>query len=236
MRDNPGRKENRENCMVDLPATVTSVMPQKKRSDRYSLFCGNRFLIGVSAGTLLRFNLEKGVEITPSLYEQIATEESKNALNDYLLRLLARRDHSKNELKTKALQKGFDPELIRQAIEVLDEKQYINDREFARKFASDKISIQQWGPLKIKAELQKRGIKGKTADFILQNASDDLELIQICVDLAIKRKRHFFREPDDFKCKQKVAAYLYQKGFPFEIINRALPEIIDRLNAEKHHS
>ena len=232
MRDNPAGKENSENCVEDLPATVTSVKAQKKRSDRYSLFCGDRFLVGVSASTLIRFNLEKGVEITPALYEQIATEENKGALNDYLLRLLARRDHSRNELKTKALQKGYNLELIQQAIEVLDEKKYINDQEFARKFTSDKITIQQWGPLKIKAELHKRGIAEKTADFILQDTANDLELIQICVDLAIKRKRHFARESDDFKRKQKVAAYLQQKGFPFEIINRALPEIIDRLNAE----
>lgn len=213
-----------------LPSTVTSIRPQKNRRGRFSLYSEKGFIIGVSTDTLVKYNLGKGVEITPFLFEQISGEEGRQTIKDYCLRLLGRREHAREELKRKAADKGFDPGQVEPVLDELARKKYIDDEKFAEKFVSDKIGIQRWGPVKIRAELKKKRISNPVIDRTISIYTDDLELIQICVDLALKRKRHFSKEPDAFKCKQKIAAYLQRKGFSFETINRALPDIIRSLN------
>jgi len=173
---------------------------------------------------------EKGVKITPFSIEQISSAESRQSIKDYCLRLLGRRDHASEELKRKAIGKGFDPGRVKSVLTELVQKKYIDDKKFAAKFISDKMTFRQWGPVKIRLELKKKRIPSPIIEKLLSEYTDDLELIQICVDLALKRNRHFLKEPDAFKRKQKIAVYLQRKGFSFETINRAMPDIIERLN------
>lgn len=213
-----------------LPARITAIKPQKKLKDRFSLYQDDHFITGVSVDTLMKFDLKKGVEITPLLFDKIRAEEEKSSIKNYLIQLLARRDHSRHELNSKAVQKGYRPEYVTLILNDLEQNGYINNSEFARKFASDKFSLKKWGPVKIRFELIKKGIDKQIIDRVLLKETEDLELNKICVDLILKRKRHFLRENDSYKRKQKIASYLQGRGFSFDTINRVLPDIIDRLN------
>lgn len=213
-----------------FPLTVTAVKPQKKRTGHYSLFHNEVFIIGVSAHILARFNLGKGSEITADIYSEISQAEQSSACRNYMLQLLGRRDYSSFEIRMKAVKKGYSSELADTVIKEFRQKNYLNDEKFARKFANDKMRLNRWGPEKIKAKLSEKGLEYKLIEKVLDRLSNDLELSKICVDLVLKRRRHFIRESDDFKRKQKIAAYLQRKGFPFDSINRALPDIVNRLN------
>ncbi|MEX0771354.1 MAG: regulatory protein RecX [Balneolaceae bacterium] len=217
-------------CEAELPASITSIHPQKKNSNRFSLFHEEHFMLGVSSHTLLKFKLEKGVKLTRSLFSKIVSEEQFLAVKDYLYRLLGRRDHSRNELKTKALRKGYPGEQTELVLEELELKGLIDDLSFAQKYIADKISLQQWGPMKIKVHLHKKGIPDSVIQQALSEQTRGLQLHQICVDLAFKHKLRFLREKDETKRKHKIMKYLQRKGFQYDTINRALPEIFNRLN------
>jgi regulatory protein len=143
---------------------------------------------------------------------------------------LARRDHSRHELDTKAVQKGYDPGFVTSILNELEQNGYINNMDFARKYAADKFSLQKWGPVKIRSELIRKGVDKQVIDQVLLKETEDFELNKICVDLILKRKCHFSRESDSYKRKQKIASYLQRRGFSFDTINRVLPDIINRLN------
>ncbi|MEX1062769.1 MAG: regulatory protein RecX, partial [Balneolaceae bacterium] len=175
---------------ITFPVMITSVERQKKHPDRFSVYHNDQLIIGISVDILIRFDLRKGLEMTSGLYDRISEEEEKNSVKEYFLRLLGRRDHSRGELKRKALNRGCDPEYIERVLQELDQKGTLDDEAFARKFASDKLERQRWGPVKIRAALMEKGISRQTADRILSDLSDDLELKRICVDLALKRTRH----------------------------------------------
>ncbi len=230
-RNTAGQKyEEEPETNPGFPLTVTAVKPQKKRSGRFSLFHNKVFIIGVSAHILARFNLGTGSEITADIYSEISQAEQYTACKNYMFQLLGRRDYSSFEIRMKALKKGYSSELAETVIEKFQQKNYLNDEKFARKFANDKIRLNRWGPVKIKAKLSEKGIDYNLIEKVLDSLSDDLELSKICVDLILKRRRHFIRESDEFKRKQKIAAYLQRKGFSFDSINRALPDIVNRLN------
>lgn len=215
---------------ITLPVTITSIKPQKKRSGRFSLYHDDQFIIGVSTDTLIAFNLNKGVVINCKLFEQLSAEEEVNTVRNYMLKLLGRRSHSGGELKTKALRKGYRQKHIDSVLNELRRKKYLNDEEFARRYVSDKLNIQHWGPVKISSELARKGIDPKTVKKALSEITDGLELKQICVDLALRRKHHFSGESDNFKREQKIAAYLRRRGFTYNTINSAIPDISSRIN------
>jgi len=214
----------------DLPVQITAIEPQKKRVDRYSLFNGSDFIIGVSGQTLLRFNLKKGVEITPFLYKQIKDAEEYHAIKDYFIRLLGRRDHAQMELQKKGRTKGFPDSIMEEVLDELSDKNYLNEEVFASKFISDKLEFSKWGPQKIKSELIKKGVQHLLIEKLLKEHTGDLELSRICVDLVVKRKARYLRENDPIKRRQKIIGWLLQKGFQHNTIQKALTDIEKELN------
>lgn len=221
---------------VDLPVEVTSVQTQKKRADRVSLFHEKQFLIGLSQSVRQAFNIGAGTRLTRPLWEQICRAEERLEIRDHLLRLLGRRSHTRTELFRKGRQKGGDTDLLEEELDRLEEQGYLDNTDFAKQFVHDKLHLRGWGPHKIRGELRRRGVAGAQADEAIREESDALDLTRICVDLALKRRRHFLREEEPFRRRQKIAAWLQRKGYARDNIMAAMPEILERLDESTHHS
>lgn len=221
---------------VDLPVEITSVQTQKKRANRVSLFHEQTFLIGISDSVRQSFGIGTGTRLTHSLWEKICGAEEKHEIRDHLLRLLGRRNHTRAELFRKGRQKGGDPDLLEEELDHLEEKGYLDHADFAKQFVHDKLHLRGWGPHKIRGELRRRGVGKSQADAAIREESDALDLTRICVDLALKRRRHFLREEEPFRRRQKIAAWLQRKGYTRESIMAAMPEILERLDESTHHS
>lgn len=216
---------------IKLPLPVTNITVQKKNTDRYSLFHDDMFLIGISRKTRNDFSIEEGVLLTPSLYRQLNEAENLVAVREACFRYLSRRDHSAFELKQKVAKKGYKTDDLELVIQDLYKTGYLNDEKFASAYTAEKIEINQWGPKKIRNHLFKKGIHRNIIEKVLSEKTDDLQQQQICVDLVMKRKRHFLRENDDFKRKQKIYRYLAGRGFSGSVIKKSLPRITKKLHA-----
>ena len=212
-----------------LPAPITSIKPQKNNKERYSIFIEAGFLIGVSEDTLLEHNLRKGVEVTPFLFSKLQQEEGRNAVKAYCLKMLGRRDYARKELYDKLIKKDHPPEVINTVLDQMETKGYIDDRSFARKFASDKSRLNNWGPAKIKAKLYKKGISKQVAEQSIDQVFAELNLKEIYWDLVQKNRRKFLREDNRLKRKKKVFDYLRRKGYRSGNIFNYLDELMESL-------
>lgn len=215
---------------LKLPIQVTEIRAQKKNSNRFSLFHEKSFLIGVSRLTLADLSLQKGVILTPSLFNQIEQAEDYNAAKEASFRYLGRRDHASFEIKQKLKKKGFSEDVILSVLEELSDKNFLNDQNFSIKFIKEKSELNRWGRKKIESELYKKGIQQKIIRQALNSFFDNLSQDQICLDLVIKRKRHFLREEDPYKRKMKIYNYLAGRGFTSTDIKKAMPKIAAELD------
>jgi len=215
---------------LKLPIQITEIRIQKKNQNRFSLYHGKKFLIGVSSKTLADFSLQKGVILTPSLFTQLEQAEDYNAAKEAAFRYLGRRDHASFEIKLKLKKKGFREDLINSVLDVLLDNNFLNDESFATKFITDKSELNRWGRKKIESELYKKGIHRKTIQKTLNSFFDNLSQDQICLDLVIKRKKHFLREDDPYKRKMKIYNYLAGRGFTSSDIKKAMPKIAVELD------
>lgn len=80
-----------------------------------------------------------------------------NLLHDKAIELLARREHSQQELKQKLLQRGFLLDEIECAINHLAESGLQSDQRFMETYVNKRVAA-GYGPKQIAAELRQRGI------------------------------------------------------------------------------
>lgn len=207
-----------------LPAPVTSIQVQKKNKTRYSLFVDNTFLIGISDATLTAINIRKGMTMTRSLLQSVIDHEERFAAREYMIGLLSRRDHSRKELYTKSIRKGFEASYLNDILDELQQKNYINDQAFAEKFVHDKFEFRDWGPYKLRSELAKKGIYGSDADRAIDKVLKKEDIRESMFDLIMKKKSRYQREDADKRAK-KIFDFLRRKGYDAGIIMNHLDEL-----------
>lgn len=211
----------------NLPGVITSISVQKNNKERYSIFVDEEFLIGISESTLIELELAKGVEMTPLLFKKVQRHEGRFAVKSYLIKLLGRRDHARKELFTKALKKDHTKEVILSVLDELEQKGYIDEESFARKFAADKSSLNKWGPSKIKSNLLKKGIDRHIIDKSIEETFQDFELRETFLNLVLKKKRRFLREKDLIKRKKKIFDHLVRKGYKPHSVFKHIDELME---------
>lgn len=203
---------------------ISKIVPQIKNGNRFSIFVNDEFIIGISMDTLIEFNLSKGMVINEQLLNKITNSEYVSKIREYMIGLLSRRDHARNELRDKAKKKDFPLEIIERILDELTEKKYINNLLFAKKFTRDKFEFNKWGENKIRTELFKKGISENEITIALQeiSTSDALDKIQ---DLVKKNKKKFLRT-DSTKRKKKIFDFLLRKGFDSNTILKQMPTLL----------
>lgn len=141
---------------------------------------------------------------------------------------LARREHSYRELRDKLLRKGFELSLIDLVLAKLQENRSLSDQRFTDCFIQSRINKGQ-GPLRIKQELQSRGIDKNLVDSVLQNY--DNHTWQTLANQV--RHQHFGSQPpQDPQERAKQFRFLQYRGFTSEQIRIAINQESKAINQE----
>ncbi|WP_431064525.1 regulatory protein RecX [Methylotuvimicrobium sp.] len=140
------------------------------------------------------------------------------SIKDVCLRLLARREHSRLELKNKLLSRGFDKDRIDRVLYNLVEQDWLSDSRFAECYARQRIE-KGFGPNRIDYELRQLGIE----NFDLQETVTETAGSWLNVLLEVYRKK--YRQEDAITLSEwsKRSRFLLQRGFSGGMI-AVLPE------------
>jgi regulatory protein len=134
------------------------------------------------------------------------------------MNLLARREHSFQELISKLQQRFSEhPDLLMQELHNLTEEGLQSDLRMVEAFVRSRINKGQ-GPVKISAELRTRGISDTRIDQGILNAEVDwFELIE-----QVAARKFGDSRATDLREKGRRARFLQQRGFSFEQISKVL--------------
>lgn len=214
-----------------LPGKITSIDPQKKRRGRYSIFIDGEFLIGLSETVLTEFKLQTGHHLDRSKYRKIKRSEDQRVGRDFFLKLLGQRDHTRKELLQKAFNKRINRELSEKILDEFEEKGWIDHRAFARNFIQDKFRLNQWGPRKIAAALQQKGVDSSLAEELIQKYFESVELLEVFLNQVDKKSYKFKRETNTLRRRKKVFDYLYRKGYYSQQILKHMDRLMKTLES-----
>jgi len=132
--------------------------------------------------------------------------------------LLARREHSLAELREKLAAREFPPEEIDAALAGLAREGLADEGRFLEAFIASRIRKGQ-GPIRIRAELQDRGIAAPAASEALSGAHDWRALA-----CDVRQRRFGAAAPRDFRERARQARFLEYRGFTAEQVRAALED------------
>ncbi len=145
--------------------------------------------------------------------------ERQRQIEAICLRLLARREHSRRELVDKLALRGFERNEVEAVIDELAEQNWQNDERFAECYARQRIAS-GYGPIRIRYELQQRGIGEADLDAEAEeqggwdNLALNVYLNKYGKDRALTQNEWL-----------KRSRFLQQRGFGGEMIKRLFAEL-----------
>lgn len=133
------------------------------------------------------------------------------------VRLLSRRDHSILELRRKLKLREFPEEEIETALEDLIKRDYLSDERFSESYIHMRKQ-KGFGPLRIAAELNQRGVDERDYLVFLQPDNDSwLESLE-----RTYQSRYRGSSVKDFQDKAKRIRFLQYRGFTLDKIHQVL--------------
>jgi regulatory protein len=133
------------------------------------------------------------------------------------VRLLARRAHSRAELRRKLARRGYDDEDVAGAMRRLGELGYLDDAAFAAGHVRRRSA--SLGPLALSAELAARGVDRRVAGGALATFDHEAQLAaatRLAARLSGRNRPAGYRELLD-----SVGAKLLRRGFPETVAREA---------------
>ena len=134
------------------------------------------------------------------------------------LTLASRRDYTARELSDKLHDRGFDADVIAAALDDLRARGVVDDARVAAAHVRTAAAVKGRGRVRIRRELIARGVAGDVIDAAMSGVAKDDELASI--RKILERKR--WRPGAPLKERQKIFRHLLGRGFPADLISKAL--------------
>ncbi len=133
------------------------------------------------------------------------------------VRLLARREHASQELRLKLRQRGFGEAVIEAALGKLSERGYLSDERFVDVYIRHRCE-QGYGPVRIVADLQARGVD----EQVYRPYLDELDVDWVAMAREHKRRRFGAGRPADRREWGRQGRFLANRGFTAEQVRKVL--------------
>lgn len=178
------------------------------------------------AGELRKYQIAVQQELEEALYLEILSILSKRAVARSM-NLLKSKDYTEAELVCRLRQGYYPPEAVCRAVDYVKQFGYIDDFRYAAnyvEFQAGRKSRRQ-----IEGFLSARGI---ARDLIEQVCGayyadhGDSELQQVVRQME-KKLLHVQGAEPDYTQRQKVMAFFYRKGYPADVVKKALDIVVD---------
>ncbi len=179
----------------------------------------------------LRIALEKWSELGHPLNKSLSDKDQKileqescfTLIRNKMLSLLAKREHSAEELRRKIKQNSsisktnYFSEFLERCLLEMQEKGFQSDNRFARQYVESKLANKTHGPLKILAGLFNRGISKEQSNLIINELGHQKLWLKKSIEYLEKiQKKRKNLSP------QVLSQKLYHQGFTWETIEKAV--------------
>jgi regulatory protein len=151
------------------------------------------------------------------LAEEQAEQTSALEIEAEAVRLLAQREHSLRELSGKLARRFGRVDLVQQVLGDLELRGLVSDERFTESYVAMRLR-KGFGPLRIRSELQERGIDSALIEAHLELGGEAwMEQLR-----EAAAQRFGMERPGDRAAQAKQARFLQYRGFPESLVRRYL--------------
>jgi len=142
---------------------------------------------------------------------------NEQALYDYAVSYLAKKDYASGELRKMLRRESNDEEIIESVMDKLLSHHYVDDSRLIEKELQKQVN-KLHGPTRIKQELRQKGLD----TLLIEQAIEDLDVDWFEICQQAKEKKFSDSLPVDAKEKAKMIRYLQYRGHSMTVIMEIL--------------
>ncbi|HXH10509.1 MAG TPA: regulatory protein RecX [Alphaproteobacteria bacterium] len=132
-------------------------------------------------------------------------------------RLLSYRSRTARELRDRLQQRGFEPSVVDEVVQRLEDDGYLNDRRLAEDWARYRLQTKPMGRRRLAVELQRRGLERTLIEEVLRAVYAESDEASLAEQAAKKRLRRLSGPPSPREY-QRLVRYLEGQGFDTSVI------------------
>ncbi len=145
---------------------------------------------------------------------------------DQLQRFCAYQERSLYEVEQKLRSTTLPQTAQAKLIDLLREENFLNEERFAKAFVRGKFNIKRWGRKKITSELYKHKVNNNAIQHALNSEISEHDYQENIYFLITKKRKELPANLDLFSLRNKLLAYLIQKGYEQHAVTHALDELL----------
>lgn len=188
--------------------TITELKTQAKNKKRVSVYLDGKYYCGLDLATVVKNRLKVGVQIDEQTLINIQMESELQACFDSALNLISVSLKTEKEVESRLVKKGYLPEIVSRAIEKVKLYGFLNDEEYAKKYAQSYSKTK--GKRLIGLQLKQKGVSTEDVETAISEIENQGESAKILAEKYLKNKEI------DKKILQKCYKYLLSKGFDYD--------------------
>jgi regulatory protein len=177
--------------------------------------------------TIIKYNLLSKKEIDKKLLDEILSYNDELLSYYESIKYINRKLRSEKEIREYLKKKEISTSIINKTVKLLYDNNFLNEDLYLKSYINDRINLSNDGPLKIKRDLLKLGLKEEDIIDRLNTISSDIWLDRI--DTIVSKKIKGNSKYSSYMLKSKVLLNLTNLGYYKEdilsILNRY--DIID---------
>lgn len=192
----------------------------KNKNGMYLLTLENGTKVKIHENLILKYGLLLNKQLNDKLLKKLNQENQFYEVYEIALKYINIRLRSCKELMEYLKKKEYEIGTIDSVIDLLKTQGYLDDRIYATSFVHDRILMSNYGPLKIKGELEKYGIPNDLIEDVIVSFDEELERDKIkkLVDKQIKSNHN----KGAMVLRRKIQTYLLGLGYSNVLINQVL--------------
>jgi regulatory protein len=179
----------------------------------------------LDAEQISRLGLELGGAIDDVVLAFLESHDTYRRAREVAVRFLAVRPRSTAELRDRLRRAGVASDTASPVIADLAGSGYLDDLEFARAWARNRLAIRPSGLLRLRAELRQKGVGSAVIEQAIRevNGEEDAAAAEErrAQDLVARRLRAYARLSPEVRVR-RLAGLLERRGFAAHIIARVL--------------
>ena len=204
---------------------VTRLMAQQKNPNRVSVFIDGAFAFGVHVDLIVEFGLHKGKVLDVETQQEIVSADRVRAARETALGYLGYGARTEREVRQKLIRSGFDDYVAEDTVARLRELGYLDDAAYARSYVQARFRNRGYGPGRLRGDLLRRGIAAALIDAVLEDLTEEEDMLAAARRHAEKRWPRLSGEPDARKRRKKLSDYLVRRGFSYETARCIIDEL-----------
>lgn len=201
-----------------MQKTITALKIQKNNSNRVNIYLDDKYSFALYK--IVALNLKVGQILNNDEVQRFLKKDQEENCYQKALKYIAFKPRTQMDVVNKLRNYDFDEDTIRDTIDLLLSKGYIDDHSFAQNWVENRSNFKPRSKKLLRWELSKKNVSKEIINQVSEDIPNDDELAKLAAEKYSRR----LSGCDKDAYLRKLTGYLLRRGFSYSTIKPIVQE------------